>query len=445
MKTLFGQNAREIPLNCLDRYMTGQENEFFHTNCHLTLDLDTPVEVERLQKAISQLFEEFPICRSVIVETKKKFHRLALERPWFEPKKFLEIHDRVDAEKEDEFIQRPFRLDVDPPIRFLYLPTAEGKWRLYFSAHHSSFDGVGLGILFQEFFLAWEGKELSQELKTYHSFRYRQLFLRKGVVWFSKIVFKFVRPFGRTKRRVNATLLADPGNPRREVSVRLVDFQGEELRTLRKNMARRLKTDHVKLVEYFTFCAFRVLDRMISDFGDREKPITFILPFNQRSTFRFRKIFQNIVGMMWVTFERNEIQKIGFFDAIRRQLEEKSRLEETSRLPFYFGFFSTILSPAKLREALKKSDEDPRCVFNTLLIRAGRLPGTFQFPKEFRIHRLYGQSGLPKTPGMCLTLTGPRDRQTLSIEWLRHLIPEERIIRFEQELLRELWSETQDA
>jgi hypothetical protein len=124
-------------------------------NVPLTFRISGQVDVEALQRALSELLERHLILRSVYFPLGDKVYQipLAVAGEKVAPK-VLHIQGRYVSPSPPEEVERvlcrPFDLQLEPPCRCVIASYSCGTHLLAFSFHHIVVDGWSLGVLTNE-------------------------------------------------------------------------------------------------------------------------------------------------------------------------------------------------------------------------------------------------------------------------------------------------------
>nr|WP_042181378.1 non-ribosomal peptide synthetase [Kibdelosporangium sp. MJ126-NF4]CEL12934.1 Siderophore biosynthesis non-ribosomal peptide synthetase modules [Kibdelosporangium sp. MJ126-NF4]CTQ98619.1 Siderophore biosynthesis non-ribosomal peptide synthetase modules [Kibdelosporangium sp. MJ126-NF4] len=123
------------------------------------IDLDGPVDAERLRSAAQALVDRHANLRSAFVQDASGAVQVVLRRvevPW------REVHGDVPVEE-------PFTMDQPPLIRFTLVHTGPDKHQLVITSHHILLDGWSGPLLLRDLFALYTGSSLPR-VRPYRDF-----------------------------------------------------------------------------------------------------------------------------------------------------------------------------------------------------------------------------------------------------------------------------------
>jgi hypothetical protein len=420
---------KPYPLNSIEKNMLAWDREGLAFNSHLVADFSYALDEELLKNAAIRIFKEIPLLRTII-QNNKRF----VKDNFTIPENFLSFVP-ISEKVEKEFLCRPFKLDIDSPLRIIYgaLSKEKNTWRLIMTVHHSSFDGVAQSYLFRELFLAYQGLPLTAWTTKIFPFRYRDLFFKKYGITKSSIIFFYFLKDMFTQKTKAATLMTHPENLSRKVNHEIIELGNNTVA-----INARAKKNHLTFYETIFFHLLRALDQSIPI--EDKKPIILAIPMNYRTILRVDHFFQNVVGLIKINFTREEVKHDNLAALLKKRLKEGSLPQLTLKTVFLAALTTKLIGITGLRKKMYENDINPDAIYATALVSALRTsPSIMGGIKGSLIpRRIYGHVSLFKSPGLGIIISGTRENQILVIEYLEDLFTASDILRFREALVTEL-------
>lgn len=421
------------PLNSIEKNMLAWDRDGLAFNSHLVADFSHPLNEASLKKGVERLFNEIPLLKTIIKDNERYIQDSVPNAL-----KNLELKDISEA-VETEFLNRPFKLDSDAPLRVLYgkLAKEENTWRMIMTVHHTGFDGIAQTYLFREIMLAYQDLPLTKWATQVMPFKFRDLFKKKfSFKKRSDLYLKFVRSL-TTKKPQAATLIAHPSAPSRIVKHEYFDL-GLKGTDIINAKSRELK---LSFYETFFWAILKSLDKNIETKDG--KPLALAIPVNFRTFLKVDHFFQNVVGLMAIRFTREETQRSDLAGLLKERIKEASAPELTLKPAFLAAVTSKLLGINTLRNVMLKNDLNPDAIYSSALISALRFSSSVMImPEHLTPKRLLGHGSLFKSPGFGIIITGTRENQVVVIEYIEDLFEPGTIAKFKQTLITELGLES---
>jgi len=138
-------SASSIPLNCVDKCLLALDSINEPMLIHLIIDLEGEIEHGKLNQAILSAQRAHPVMRTVL---RSRNWRLCREIQEDLEKGVLSVADEAQLKDTDHdaylssWMNRPFRINKEFPVRALLLRKNERESSLVFTFHHSVVDGL---------------------------------------------------------------------------------------------------------------------------------------------------------------------------------------------------------------------------------------------------------------------------------------------------------------
>lgn len=395
------------------------------------------VRLDDMRIAIDKAIKEIPLLRSYIEETAFNFKRFYKAQADFNSRQVIDFREDVlDQNSIDQFCQKKFDLSKSPAFKFLIGKTSTQKNILLFNVHHTLCDAAGQFHLLEEIFRAMNGLEIREGAKTDKVFRYRDLWKHMGWRWFFGHVYSQLRPLSKQRQYQMATLIDHHDKPQR-----FVTSTTHQLSTNDQDIIRTAcKKFDISITEYLTYCCFKALDTSLKNRGDYKTPIMVYLPKTLRPLLKIRYSLQNILTTVWIVGKRDEIHDSKFLGKVKHIINSH-KMDKAAKFIFGTLWASSVLSPKKLKDVYLKFDRDPKSISSSLLISAGRVPRSYNFPEGWSEISVWARGTMLKSPGIGVIFTGVAGAETLTIEYLKDLTEKETIESFKTNLLNELLRE----
>src|SRR4030042_7060143 len=138
-------SASSIPLNCVDKCLLALDSINEPMLIHLIIDLEGEIEHGKLNQAILSAQQAPPVMRTVL---RSRNWRVCREIQEDLEKGVLSVADEAQLKDTDHdaylssWMNRPFRINKEFPVRALLLRKNERESSLVFTFHHSAVDGL---------------------------------------------------------------------------------------------------------------------------------------------------------------------------------------------------------------------------------------------------------------------------------------------------------------
>lgn len=407
--------ATSLPFTVMDAAMVAQTMPGRPMTTHHALEVRARLEERHLVAAAEALLAETPALRTIVRQGLWRASR------WIQP---------VDATKARAVVQlrptptdlgtsgwldAPFALDREWPVRVLATPERHGHTTLVFTLHHSVTDGRGALGFFDRYLAllvaAREGRTLEPLPPTPPGPTLGGE-LRKRPALVSQLLRTLAEnPTRFWKHR--AAVLERPEAERQHTGLRVDDVPLETWRRLQL-AARALGCTRNDLL----WCAaVRAADGFRRARGLPDETLRLVGGVDLRKAFGIEHAEGNWIGTMEADFSPTEARGDGLEALMHRRLAEAHAPERALVTPLLLGALGTALPTRGLREVFRRADQGATPFMYSMLLSHIRPPGTLCWPQALDPVRLWCASSLPRKPGLGITVTTTGEHVTLATVW----------------------------
>ncbi len=397
----------------MDRALIAQTYAGRPMTTHHVLDVDAPFERGRLLDAVDALVRSVPALRSVVRESALGLARIAEPRRWSHLDALVSYCDVPVDLSGSGWFARPFDLEREEPFRVLHAPRHGGGYQLVFTLHHSVTDGVGALALFEallSFYAARCGEPVVPPSVAPSGARMRELLAKKGPRAVTSLLRDNVRRVRRfTDRRASLLERADASGQALHCAV--LELSPASWQRLRER-ARALGCTRNDLALTALLRASAAWRR---ERGMPEEDFRVLMPVDLRKEFGIGASTQNHFGVVEADFTARDLEAVTLPRIVAARLEAERTSERVLATPVALATLSA-LPPFLLRRFFRWLDERPSSFMYSFLFSHIRVP-ELRVPASVRMRRLYCLSGLPRQPGVGLTITAVRDSATIALAY----------------------------
>ncbi len=427
-------DARNIPLNSLEKFMLAHESEVVRYNSQIAVEYRGDAGLNELIGAVDQAINEIPLLRSFITITPFSFKREYKSKADFSAKDLIKYYDGVlSQESLDFFCYEKFDLTKSPAFRFSLSQTANGKNLLIFNVHHTLCDAAGQFHILEEIFRIMNHLPIRDGAKTDEVFRYRALWKFMGMKWFLKQIFDNLRPLSAQRQYKMASLIDHPEIKTRYPTTETFFLNEEEQKIIRNACKER----EISITEYLTYCCFKALDKSLKRRDDHKTPILVYLPKTLRPLLKIRYTLQNMLTTVVIVGKRDEIHGEKFLSKVKHIINSH-KMDKAAKFIFGTLALCSLTRPKNLQRIFKEMDNDVNAVTCSLIISAGKVPRSFIFPEKWTDIGVWARGAMLKSPGLGVIFTGVSGNESISITYIKNMTEEETISQFKSDLLSEL-------
>ncbi|MEI8256450.1 MAG: hypothetical protein WCJ30_12320, partial [Deltaproteobacteria bacterium] len=321
----------------------------------------------------------------------------------------------LDVATSDWYL-RVFDLSKQEPLRVLHAARPGGGHQLVFTLHHSVTDGVGAIALFDALlarYAALDGERVPVPVPvTPSGARLRSLLVRRG----ARLVGSLLRTNVQNARRFGArrASLLERVDARAEgLHCRVVDLPVAEWARIRERATTLGCTRNDLLLSAF----LRGATAWRREQGLRDEPFRALVPADLRSEFGIGRSLQNHLGVIEADFAPDDVDSADLpFRVGARVLAERTP-DRVLATPMALALLGAILPPFVFRAFFRWLDERPTAFMYSFLFSHIRVAEGLRVPASVRARRVYCLSGLPRQPGLGLTVTALPDSVTAALAY----------------------------
>lgn len=380
---------------------------------HHVLEHAVPFDRPRLLEAVDALVRSVPTLRSYVRETPTAVRRFEAAARWSDLDALVTFsHVAVDLSSSGWFL-RAFDLSREEPFRVLHAPKSGGGYQLVFTLHHSVTDGVGALALFNALLthyavLSGERAEAPPPIAPSGA-RLRRLIRPRLAL---KVLLDNMQRLTRfTDRR--AALLEDIEAHAGPLQCAVTDLAPATWARLRDRAAELGCSRNDLMLSAF----LRAAAAWRRDENMPDEIFRALIPVDLRGEFGVGPSLQNHLGVIEADFSAREVDDASLPQTIHARLRAERARERVLATPLALAFLSTMLPPFVTRRFFRWLDERPGSFMYSFLFSHIRVPEGLSAPKHVRMRRLYCLSGLPRQPGVGLTITALPDAVTLALAY----------------------------
>lgn len=396
------------------------ESEIVRYNSHFIYDFKGDLNKEKIMQTTTKWLMALPQVRSAVFKGLWQSQRYCYDLPWFEAEDIVQFSDRLDAQLVDDFCNRPFRLNMEPAVRFLVL--SDGTFhKMIFSCHHSLFDGVAHAYAFEEWSRLYNNQAPDKKWAQVETFRFRSIIKKVGL-WNSLAI--FVKNFSFKPPRIQMNV-ASLVNGRTDVNARFV-----RSRTLQLFQSVSLRDDFYEL-------ALKVLDATLREKGDMQNPVIAYMPAGLRWTLKVKASLQNILVSHTLFLNRKAFVDNSLKERISKKLKSDP-LHANSKFLFGVLPLCSYGNEQILRRQFASLDSNKATLTSSLLLVSAAIPNGYVTPRDWQNLFIAARGTLVRSPGLGLIFTGKKGYETITVEYLEGLVAEADVELLIQNLLTAL-------
>lgn len=406
-----------LATNWMDHALLAQTYPGRPMTTHHVLEVDAPFDRARLARAVASLLDETPSLRSFTRESPLGLARFAAPERWSRLDEIISWRDlSLDLDRSDWYL-RPFDLSIEEPLRVLHAPRPGGGYQLVFTLHHSVTDGVGALALFDALLVryrALDGEDVVVPPALGPSgATLRGLLARLGLGVTAALVRRNVegaRRFGAKR----ASLMERVDAPLDAVHARVIDVSAVAWARLRDRAAALGCSRNDLLLAAFLRAASAW--RRARGLGD--EPFRALIPVDLRGEFGVGRTLQNHLAVIEADFTAAEVDDASLPHRVSERLRAERPLDRSLATPLALGVLGAIAPPGALRAFFRWLDERPSAFMYSFLFSHIRVTGGVVAPSRTGASRLYCLSGLPRQPGVGVTVTATPGAVTVTLAYM---------------------------
>ncbi|MDD4973715.1 MAG: condensation domain-containing protein [Bacteriovorax sp.] len=411
-----------LDLSFQDRYILAFESESINFNSHLVLEFEGDIDVSKIISAFKKLISVEPLTWIIPDEKTGRFQQKSYDS--------ILIENQISILSENElenFWDKKFNFSEEIAIRLALVKENDKFLKMIISFHHSIYDGHAQFNFLKDFLDIYNGNNY-QPRTLNDVYKFRKYFFKTSPIWLVKLVRDFFR-IEKKKNKIKIARLYDQEPISRKVDMELIELDRKIMDSQARNLA-------LSSSAYISLIGARAMHEILLERGESEKPIVLYITKSMRFEFKAIRAYQNLLGFIWMKINRENFSRDDFALKFRDTYKFRSGEGEVKKTLLLTGIIVKLKTFSKLKKILKfKEEKIHDC---TLLISSGRTPSEMQFPKEWKITKLYAKGSMHRSPGIGLLVTSFKQKDFICIEYLRDAFKVETIQRFKELLLKEL-------
>jgi len=405
-----------LALNWMDRALIAQTYEGRPMTTHHVVDVEAPFDRALLSEALSLLIDSVPALRSFVRESPLRVARLAAPSPSTSLDRLITWSDVELDLGASGWLLRGFDLSSEAPLRVLHSPRRDGGYQLVFTLHHSVTDGVGAVALLDALlshYLLLDGERASIPAPFAPSgLSLLQLLSKRGARLTASLLGANLRSAGRFGDR-RASLLERVDARAEAMHCLVLDLDAAQWSRLHGRAEALGVTRHDLLLTAF----LRAAASWRRAEGMPEETFRALVPVDLRGEFGVGRSLQNHLGVIEADFTASEVDDASLLSRVSERLRAGRAPERALATPVALALLGTLLPPFAFREFFRWLDQRPSSFMYSFLFSQIRLPEGLRFPASVRARRVYCLSGLPRQPGIGLTVTASSDGVTAALAY----------------------------
>lgn len=406
----------DLALNWMDRALIAQTYEGRPMTTHHVVDVEAPFDRALLSEALSLLIRSVPALRSFVRESPLRVARLAAPSRWTSLDQLITWSDVEVDLGASGWLLRAFDLSSEAPVRVLHAPRRGGGYQLVLTLHHSVTDGVGAVALLDALlcrYRALDGERASIPAPFAPSgLSLLRLLSKRGARLTASLLGANLRSAGRFGDR-RASLLERVDARAEAMHCAVVDLDAAQWSRLHGRAEALGVTRHDLLLTAF----LRAAASWRRDEGMPEETFRALVPVDLRSELGVGRSLQNHLGVIEADFTPSEVDDASLLSRVSERLRAGRAPERALATPVALALLGTLLPPFACREFFRWLDQRPSSFMYSFLFSQIRLPEGLRFPASVRARRVYCLSGLPRQPGIGLTVTASTDGVTAALAY----------------------------
>ena len=148
-----------------------------------------------------------------------------------------------------------------------------------------------------------------------------------------------------------------------------------------------------------------------------EETFRALVPVDLRSELGVGRSLQNHLGVIEADFTPTEVDDASLLARVSERLRAGRAPERALATPVAIALLGALLPPFALRWLFRWLDQRPSSFMYSFLFSQIRLPEGLRFPASVRARRVYCLSGLPRQPGIGLTVTATPGAVTATLAY----------------------------
>ncbi len=409
------ESAR-LGLNWMDRAIIAQSYAGRPMSTHHVLDVAAPFDRERLVRAVEAFVDSVPTLRSFVRESPLGLARFAAPTRWSCLDTLVTWRDEALDVGASDWYLRVFDLSRQEPFRVLHAPRPGGGYQLVFTLHHSVTDGVGALALFDALlarYAALEGEPLSEPGPIPPSgARLRGLLARRGL----RLVASLLRINAQNAQRFGArraSLLEKVDARAAALHCQVREVPAAQWSRLRERAAALGCSRNDVLLA----AILRGASAWRREAGLRDEPFRALIPVDLRGEFGAGRSLQNHLGVVEADFDSAEVDDKALEQRVASRVLAERTPERVLATPMAIALLGAIMPPFVYRAFFRWLDERPSAFMYSFLFSHIRVADGFRVPASVGVARLYCLSGLPRQPGIGLTVTALPGHVTVTLAY----------------------------
>lgn len=402
-------------LNGIEKFIYAHESNNIHYNSQLIFNFSGELDKNYLLKVTEDWIREVPYVRSFVDDSLLFPVRKISEHAWFRAEDIFLFSDEFSLDEVDNFCHRPFALAFEPAVRFLLQSTVKNsikQHRLIFSCHHSLFDGAGQAYAFECWARLFNQQSVPEEFKHTKGFRYRSIAKHLGYLSSLKLLWKHIGLKPPRALKNIATLADLPENESRFVTAKTISLN---------NYSANLPEDLNRTIEAF--------QNTLQDAQRNTDNIFVIIPMGLRWVLRLKSTMQNAVVSAGVFLKQIEFLDPQWKNKIKKKISMDILLANQK---FLFGTLSvSFFTPFRLlKNRFLSMDQSYSATSSSFLFVHAPIPKAFPLPREWQNIQISARGTLLRSPNVGVIITGQKGNMTLTVEYLKHHVSQEKINTF---------------
>jgi NRPS condensation-like uncharacterized protein len=407
---------RHLDLNWMDRALIAQTYEGRPMTTHHVVDVEAPFDRALLSEALSLLIGSVPALRSFVRESPLRVARFAAPSSSTSLQRIITWSDVALDLGDSGWLQRAFDLSSEEPLRVLHSPRRDGGYQLVFTLHHSVTDGVGAVALLDALLARYRVLDGELVSAPAHFAPSRasllRLLVRRGARLTAAVLAANLRTAGRFGDR-RAALLERVDARAEAMHCLVLDLDAAEWSRLHERAASVGISRNDLLLGTF----LRAAASWRRDEGMPEETFRALVPVDLRSELGVGRSLQNHLGVIEADFTPTEVDDASLLARVSERLRAGRAPERALATPVAIALLGALLPPFALRWLFRWLDQRPSSFMYSFLFSQIRLPEGLRFPASVRARRVYCLSGLPRQPGIGLTVTATPGAVTATLAY----------------------------
>lgn len=393
-----------LPTNWMDRAILAQTYPGRPMTTHHVLDAAAPFDRARLMQSVDALVRAVPTLRSFVRESPLGVVRVARAARWSRLDALVTYSDLPFELGPSGWLTRELDLAREEPLRVLHSPRPGGGYQLVFTLHHSVTDGVGALALFDMLlahYAALSGERSAPAAPIPHrGARLRSLLARRGPRLALSLMLDNVRRAGRfTDRR--AALLERVDAPAGLLRCAVLDVPQASWRRLKDRASALGCTRNDLMLAAF----LRAAARWRREEGMPDEDFRALMPVDLRGELSVGPSMQNHIGVVEADFTTGEVDGPALPAIVAARIKAERAPARVLATPMALALLGKALPPFAFRKLLRWLDERSSSFMYSFLFSHIRVPEGLRVPASVKMQRVYCLSGLPRQPGIGLTIT----------------------------------------